>query len=180
MKEKRPYQQVMAMASALIERLRPTCERIEVAGSLRRGKSMVGDIEIVAIPRVIPNLLGEPSGQTELDALLSGWPVTMTKNGAKYKQFTITGTSGASYQVDLFLPDMATWAVVYMIRTGSSEFSRRMVTARSQAGYRPDHLRVEAGRVWQNGRALDVPDERDLFDLWGMGYVEPNSREVAA
>lgn len=34
--------------------------------------------------------------------------------------------------------------------------------------------------LWQNGRALDVPEERDLFDLWGMEYVEPNMREVTA
>lgn len=178
MKEKRPHKTVLSMANALVDRLRPACERIEIAGSLRRQRQMVGDIELVALPRPIMNLLGEPSQQTELDVLLASWPVTLTKNGPKYKQFRIKSTSGAEYQVDLFLPDPACWGVVYMIRTGSSDFSRRMVTARSMGGYRPDHLRVADGRVWEGQKALDVPEERDLFDLWGMEYVEPDLREL--
>lgn len=154
----------------------PACQRIEVAGSLRRHKAEVGDIEIVAVPRPILNLLGEPSEQTEVDALIADWPVTFTKNGAKYKQFVIAGTSGAEYQVDLFLPLPACWAVVYMIRIGSSDFSRRMVTGQSAGGYKPDHYSVNEGRVWEAGRALEVAEEGDLFDLWGMDFVAPEER----
>lgn len=41
------------MASERLRReLEPFCERIQVAGSIRRGKALVGDIELVAIPRV--------------------------------------------------------------------------------------------------------------------------------
>jgi hypothetical protein len=39
-------------AWALVQILRPTCAQIEIAGSLRRGKATVGDIEIVARPLV--------------------------------------------------------------------------------------------------------------------------------
>lgn len=155
------------------------CGRIEIAGSLRRQRQLVGDIELVAVPKPILNLLGEPSPQTEVDVLLASWPVTLYKNGAKYKQFLLKSTRGTAYQVDLFLPDPACWSVIYMIRTGSSEFSRRMVTARSMGGYRPDHLRVADGRVWDGQKALNLPEERDLFALWGMDYVEPDSREIA-
>lgn len=176
MKINRPYAQMMAMATAVVEALRPACERIEIAGSLRRRKVQVGDIELVALSIPILNLLGEPSGLTQVDALLSKWPVTITKNGRKYKQFTVTGTSGQAYQIDLFLPEPLCWSVVYMIRTGSSDFARRMVTAKSQGGFRPDQYRVQEGRVWENGKALNVPDERDLFDLWHMAYVEPENR----
>ena len=34
--------------------LSPSCERVEVAGSLRRGSETVGDIEFVAIPKIEP------------------------------------------------------------------------------------------------------------------------------
>ena len=60
MKTKRPYSQVLPIAESLVEKLRPACERIEIAGSLRREKAMVGDIEIVAVPRLERDLLGEP------------------------------------------------------------------------------------------------------------------------
>jgi hypothetical protein len=34
--------------------LAPCCARIQVAGSVRRRKEVVGDIEVVAIPRYVP------------------------------------------------------------------------------------------------------------------------------
>jgi DNA polymerase/3'-5' exonuclease PolX len=58
--EKRPYAQMMTIARAVVERLRPACQRIEIAGSLRRHRPMVGDIEICAIPIMPTDLFGEP------------------------------------------------------------------------------------------------------------------------
>src|SRR5437879_3251534 len=42
-----------AIADDLIEKITPLCERCEIAGSIRRQKAEVGDIEIVAVPRWI-------------------------------------------------------------------------------------------------------------------------------
>ena len=39
-------------AGLLLEMLQPFCERIEVAGSVRRQRPMVGDLELVAIPKM--------------------------------------------------------------------------------------------------------------------------------
>lgn len=174
---KRPYSQMYGMACGLVERLRPACQRIEIAGSIRRKKTMIGDIEIVAIPTPITDLFGEPAGTTLVDATLAAWPVRLIKNGQKYKQFQFEGKSGEVYTVDLFLqPSPATWGVNFMIRTGSPEFSKRMVTKRSLGGYMPDDLRVDEARVWRNGVVLDTPEEADVFDLWGMDFIEPEDR----
>ncbi len=54
---KRPIQTVMPIAQRLLSALAPNCHRVELAGSLRRGRPMVGDIEIVAIPIRPTNLL---------------------------------------------------------------------------------------------------------------------------
>ncbi len=43
-------------ADALLHHLSPVCERIEVAGSIRRGKTHVGDIELVAVPRMFEHV----------------------------------------------------------------------------------------------------------------------------
>lgn len=56
-----------------------------MAGSIRRQKEMIGDIEIVAIPTSITDLFGEPTGNQEIDNLLISWPITLIKNGQKYK-----------------------------------------------------------------------------------------------
>lgn len=176
-KQKRPHAQVMTVAAALVDRLSPACIRIEIAGSLRRQCAEVGDIEIVAIPRLHVDMFGEPTDRTHVDDLLATWPVELAKNGAKYKQFTLTTNSGSEYQVDLFLqPDPATWGVNFMIRTGSGEFSKRMVTPKRLGGYMPDGFRVQDARVWNGPTVLPTPEERDVFDLWGMAFVEPCDR----
>ncbi|MBE3063729.1 MAG: hypothetical protein IMZ69_01765, partial [Spirochaetes bacterium] len=47
------YPRLLALdvASELVERLRPACERIKIAGSLRREKPDVGDIEILYVSK---------------------------------------------------------------------------------------------------------------------------------
>jgi len=47
------YGKAIPIVHGLIEQLRPYCERIEVAGSLRRGKGYVKDAEIVAIAKLL-------------------------------------------------------------------------------------------------------------------------------
>ncbi len=174
---KRPYKQMQAIAAGLVERLRPACQRIEIGGSIRREKDMIGDIELVAVPKCMPDLFGEPTTISELDTLLSTWPIAFVKNGQKYKQFVFTGNSGEQYTVDLFLPSVETWGVIYMIRTGSADFAARMVTSREKGGLMPDDLSVADGRVWLNGAALNLAEESDLFAEWGMDFVEPKDRK---
>ena len=47
-----PRAAAIAVARELCEALKPHCERLIVAGSLRRMKQQVGDVEIVYIPKI--------------------------------------------------------------------------------------------------------------------------------
>ena len=177
MKRNRPYTQVMPIAEMLVERLRPACTRIEIAGSLRRKEAIIGDIEIVAIPILELDLLGEPTGVSAIDYLFVGWQVKLTKNGTKQKQFMVTTNRGAVYQVDLFLqPDPATWGVNFLLRTGHRNFSTRMVTPKSVGGYMPAGYQVSGARVWYQGELVETPEEEDVFRLWGMAVIPPSER----
>ena len=177
MKTKRPYADMLPIAQALADRLRPACLRIEIAGSLRRRKSAVGDIELCAIGEPCHNLFGEPTGATYIDSVLDSLGVTFHKNGQRYKQFAWP-ISGGHCQVDLFLAYPYNWGLIYMLRTGPGEFSRRFVTSKNQGGYKPDRYEVRDGRVWQAGKKVFVPmpEEIDLFRAWGMDWIEPEAR----
>lgn len=176
---KRPHAQMLSTATGIVERLRPACERIEIAGSLRRKRPMVGDIEIVAVPKLSMGLFGPIPGETEVDSLLRSWPITLLKNGEKYKQFTFIGSKGSEFKIDLFLqPDPATWGVNFMVRTGSAEFTTRMVTSVHKGGLCPAGLNVKEARVWRGPEVLDTPEEADVFRLWGMDFIAPESRNV--
>lgn len=50
MKTKIPLATAKEVAGQLVEQLTDACKRIEVAGSIRRCRLEIGDIEIVAIP----------------------------------------------------------------------------------------------------------------------------------
>lgn len=172
-----PWLQMRTMAGAVAHYLEPYCHRVEVAGSLRRMKPMVRDIELVAIPKMDIDLFGNPLETSAIDYAFDGKPVTFIKKGQKYWQFKIVGSTGYEYTVDLFLqPDPATFGVNMLLRTGSSDFSHRMVTPKSSGGYKPNGLEVRDARVWRNGVALETPEEKDVFVLWGMEYIEPKSR----
>jgi len=177
MKTGRAYAQVMPVAEYLVEYLSLFCDRIEIAGSLRREKAMIGDIEIVAVPILDRDLFGEPTGLSSIDHILLALSGQITKNGQKQKQFMYAADDGEVYQVDLFLqPNPATWGVNFLLRTGSADFSRRMVTSKSAGGYMPLGYQVSGARVWHLGEMVETPEEEDVFRLWGMDVVEPRER----
>ena len=56
------------MAEAVVWQLSPYCQRLVVAGSIRRGKPQVNDIDLVLIPTDLWNLIrnnGAGAGQDE-------------------------------------------------------------------------------------------------------------------
>ena len=188
---KLPYRQVFPLAEKLVERLAPACARIEIAGSLRRRCPYAGDIELVAIPKFERPIMGQTPaecwGWSALDHLLVEWDrskkIDILKGDKlrgrerKYTQLAFASNAGQRYTVDLFLqPDPATWGVNLMIRTGSQDFSRRMVTTKAKGGWMPDEFNVADARVWRGPDALATPEERDVFALFGMAYVRPEER----
>lgn len=172
MKTKRPYDEALAIANDLLTLLRPACERIEIAGSLRRKKAEIGDIEVVAIPktRAVKDLFDNEIARVSLvDLTLED--MAFTKNGDKYKQFEYGGMT-----VDLFLATPETWGVIYVIRTGNAEFSHWLVTPHYAGGAMPGTMRCQDGRLWKSGAVLNTPEEADVFAALGLAWVEPEAR----
>ena len=174
---KLPRDVVLPTAQRLLDALRPHCHRIELAGSLRRDRPTVGDIELVAIPIARTDLFGAPvKGPTALDAFLAEKSVALTKNGDRYKQFAYGKGGGRPHVVDLFLPTPATWGSIFTIRTGSWEFSRWLVTSQAAGGACPEGVAFTDGRLYAHGRRLATPEEADVFTALGLAYIEPPLR----
>ena len=173
MKTKLPLAVARDVANQLVAYLKPNCKRIEIAGSIRRCRLEVGDLEIMAVPTV--------ALYDQLDAYLQHGQVLHSdpkRWGNKLRSFRFPVKVLDEYvQVDLFLqPDPATWGCNMLLRTGSAEFSRKMVTKRSQGGFMPDHFKIYDARVWAGAKLLETPEEQDIFRLWGMDYVLPPQR----
>lgn len=173
--QKIPYAEALPVAQALRTALDLVCDRTLIAGSLRRQKTEVGDLELVIQPKLesILDMFGAVVGQQSLlDARLDTLGITtFTKNGERYKQFTWEGIS-----VDLFVATPETWGCVATIRTGSADFTRWLVTKKRQGGACPEMYSFKEGRIWASGKTLDTSEERHVFDLLELDWIEPVAR----
>ncbi len=175
--------QARGVAEYVVAKLRWGCERIEVAGSVRREKAHdIGDIELVAIPkfREEPANLFETRQVSVLDEEIGRLGTVLKGAGAlssKYKQVRVLG----QYTVDLFIqPDPATWGVNFALRTGSVDFAKWLVTPASCGGALPVGMMVREARVWVRGRREpeETPEEMDFFRLLGLEWIEPRERDA--
>lgn len=189
------------IAEAVVAELRPGCERIEVAGSVRRRKPEVGDLEVVCVPRVeAAGLFGAEERSLLLpilDRLCEERRLVFLQGGEKARKYAFVKQDGLC--LDLFIVRPETWGVQLAIRTGPAAFSQALVTRRCHGGLLPDDCKVHDGRVWRrvppdgppdgasrewiqvDGESfahVPTPEERDVLELCG-GWREPWDRITA-
>jgi DNA polymerase/3'-5' exonuclease PolX len=171
------------VARAIVAELAPACERIEIAGSIRRRRPQVSDIEVVAQPMMMEgprvDLFSAPAKVSALDALLLGLEAAgrlvphpdKPAAGPRYKRLFV---AKAEMQLDLFvvLPP-AEWGPIFSIRTGPAAYSAAAVTA-----LREKFMRCEDGAIWQGNTRIPCPDEETFFRLCGLPLVAPEQRGV--
>lgn len=162
------------------EDLRPYCERIEIAGSVRRGKAEVKDIELVAAPIVNynPDLFGNPTAAYNLlDGVIQARArignFVLQKNGERYKQLALP--EGINIDLFIVMPP-AQWGVIYTIRTGPADFSHWVVTPRKHNGALPSDCKVQDGAVWRAGEMVAMAEEGDFLDFLDLGWIKPEER----
>jgi DNA polymerase/3'-5' exonuclease PolX len=189
-KVRRPLEEMYPLAQRLVAELvvqRAVCVRAAIAGSLRRRRPDVGDIEIVAIPRIGERQVPIGEGdlflrgvQAEVKLYNALWQhlddeaeagrVRYSKRGDKYRQFAFEGV-----QVDLFTAEPGNWGWIYLIRTGSADFSHRVASALNRRGYTSaeGYIRPKSPTT---GDRIETPEEADVFGLAGMAWVDPERR----
>ena len=158
----------LQIAEKIKSQLSPHCERIEIAGSIRRRKSEVKDIEIVAIPKPYEVGLFESGIAT----IVNRWEKVKGELPCKYTQRILP----EGIKLDLFFADRSNWGLILAIRTGSAEYSHKVLaTAWVKAGYK-----CIDGHLYhiENKKNYDVREEQDLFKRIGLNYVEPTMRSL--
>lgn len=152
------------------------CDRCEIAGSIRREKSEVKDIELVCIPKSIPimesSFFSEDVKKSELrdmDFIKTVNSFERIKGNAEGKYVQIKLPEGIN--LDLFITSKEQWGVIFMIRTGSAEFSKRMVTEIKKYGYR-----VENGFLMKKDKIIPCYEEKDFFMYTEQNYIQPIAR----
>ena len=92
-----PLERAEKIAEAVVKRLSPYCKRIEVAGSIRRRKEWVKDVDICLIPSDPWNLPHEIMGLGQLTVI-----------GDKIQRVMVNGV-----QVDIYFADESSWTTLF-------------------------------------------------------------------
>lgn len=180
------------LAEKWVRHLEPACERIEIAGSVRRQKPVCHDIDIVAVPKILhpKDMFGWETGDTDalelrLEAYQRHGDFEFLKDGPRFKQLALP----EDIHLELWLVrPPAQWGVLFTIRTGPAEFGHWMVTQRDRGGALPEDCIVKDGAVWKLAGSpsiaaplidakVPIQEEADFFTLCGMEWIEPSKRQ---
>lgn len=149
-----------AITDELEKLLAPHCHRIRVAGSVRRRRSVVRDIDLVAIP-----IWGTLKPQISLIA------DRILRSGPKWSSFIYKGV-----QVDVYYATEETWATLLLIKTGSKESNIHLCTVAKNRGW---HLAASGDGLFdEEGRRIAGETEESIFEALGENYLEPWERDL--
>jgi len=146
------------IAEAVVKRLSPYCQCLEVAGSIRRRQAWVNDIDLVLIPSDLWNLHHEILGMGQV-----------TMSGNKIMRVMV-----GSVQLDLYFADEKTWATLLLIRTGSAENNKRLCSLAKERGW---HLAASGDGLFDEiGQRIAGDSEESIYGALGLSYQKPGER----
>lgn len=188
-KTKYPRAAAIAVARELCKLIEPACVKLIVAGSLRRRKDLVGDVELIFVPRVEPrpdpgDLLGHVVQTDLVESLLTRWlqegiinrrpKVDGSYTWGSLNKLAVHCATGVP--VDLFAGREANWWNLVVFRTGSAESNTRIASAAEKRGMRWDPYSPGFLDRLTNDLVRRVSSEREVFEAVGLEYLEPWER----
>ncbi len=188
-------------ANKILEALHPYCDKIHIAGSIRREKPSVKDIEIVCQPK--KELKKDPSklfdeGQwmvmDDFEITLDYITAAVEKGNVNGRYMKLELKNGMP--LDLFMPHPSDYIRQLVIRTGSSDYVHHVIAAgwkiKGWCGT-ADGLRLISectGKQTSDGKTIwkctaskpslpPVWETEEQFFAWlGIPYTPPYLREI--
>ncbi len=167
--------QAQLIANELLKILEADCERITIAGSIRRRKPYPGDIEILAIPKYVDGVdrLDEEIKKLMAERLL-GYRRNV-RNSITYgpkNKLLVHLPSGIG--VDIFSTDSECWWVSLVVRTGGEWTNKRIATAAIRKGW---HLQAYGHGFSTPQGDVVCRSEEEVFRAVGLDYRQPWGRD---
>jgi DNA polymerase/3'-5' exonuclease PolX len=182
-----PYSDALRLAEEFRSLISPWCVRTQIVGSLRRKRATVKDIELLVEPR-IEEVADGMFGDTKRVNLLRPFMLELKESGIVRDRLGKDGKAAfgdrfmrmiwKGVAVDLFVCfPPAQYGVLEIIRTGSAEFSKKLMTPKPH-GFMPLGMRIEDGQLLECGQPVSTPDERAVFEALDLAFIRPENREL--
>jgi len=159
-------EQAKEIAKKYLEILRPFAYQIEIAGSVRRKKPEVKDIEIVMLP--MGNKL------FELKEITDKWGKIKGDVTGKYCARILP----EGIHLDLFFANSNNWFNILFIRTGSADWIKKIAFRWKERGYHSKDglLHPITNCEGDLGQPIVFGSEEKIFEFLDMKYVPPEER----
>jgi len=142
------------------------CIRIEVAGSIRRQKAKVHDIDFVAVAK--SDLQWQKISQT-----LKRNKAKLLCSGSSVIKALLRCEKGL-FQVDFYRAQPNTWGIHLLVRTGSAEHNTWLAALAISKGMR---IKYSEG-LTKNDNVVAGETEQSVFEALGLQYPAPSQREI--
>lgn len=171
-----PWGQAVEIAKGLSDDLAPVCVRSKVAGSVRRRRPTVSDIEFVVEPVMVTDLALQEGPAVEwIRSVAARWG-EIVKAGPRMIQVRhVHGVNGLTCELYL-VHRPAQWGSILAIRTGPRELGQLAVTRMRERGLRHVDGHVED----RDGNLVPTPEEEDFFAAAGLRCLAPHLRDTPA
>lgn len=168
------------IAQTLVTNTQHACERIQIAGSIRRSKPQVKDVELVTIVNDYDEFYKNLStfGRFIKPGVpdIIDWP---TKPNAKYIRMLLD----EGIKLDIFVATRINWGGILMLRTGCGADENGNTFNGFSPGMLQRWKKISAGGKMINGQ-LVMPDgsipnqqeEEDVFRLVNLKWIPPEQR----
>jgi len=173
-----------AQASVVMMALAPACHRVTLAGSMRRRKAQVHDIDIVAWPLCEEVAAAQTSlfGASEtkllpvkLIEILHSSGMWLRTADDYPRKIVLEPGEGHRVPVEIYLaePDGRNLGALIQMRTGSDRFNVSLAQRAIRMG-----LQYKAGYgIFRDGERLDDGSEEGIFRALGLDWCPPTARE---
>lgn len=183
-----PLNEAREIAEQMVALLQPACQQIVIAGSIRRQRPDIGDIDLVCEPiieREAGGLFGDQFTEREL---LHDLCCRLADAGTLERRRDKNGraTWGPSLKRALYgglsvdlqaVTDPTVWGSWLLVRTGPADFNKALVTPIWQGGKLPSGFEWKDGfKLFRYGGRVETPIEEAVFSALGYVYQEPYER----
>ena len=172
-------------AGKIVEWLAPYCDRIEVAGSVRRERLVCNDIDLVVIPKFAEggkDMFGVPVGERVNlvhSALLESVRVGAGRKwiaGEKNSEGSNFIVQLAKCQLDVYVATEINWGSKLVQRTGSKEHNIWLASRARSLGYSWELERGIVGVHTDRELGVGVTEEA-VYKVLEMDFIPPQDRE---
>lgn len=157
----------LAVAEQIVKLMEESglCDDVAIAGSLRRRKESIGDIDILVTGKKVEKIMDVFCGFELVDRILARGPTRSSVH------------LSIGLNSDLRVVDKNAFGAALLYFTGSKEHNIHVRRIGNELGYTINEYGIYKGTAEDKGKLMASRTEEDVYKIVGLPYIVPELRE---